>query len=111
MNVSKLLAPFMYASIWKRNTRYAFMIFFYRGRETHLNAFMIFFYKQREIHLHAFMFFSTHAVMLLQPAIYLLFFTRNRRARLCIKFEENIIEWLQYHKSLSAYNTLLRHRW
>jgi hypothetical protein len=44
--------------IWKRNTHYAFMIFFfYRGRETYLNAFMIFFYKRRETHLHAFMLF------------------------------------------------------
>jgi hypothetical protein len=36
--------------------------------------------------------------------------TRNESARLCIKLAENAIERLQHHTSLSAYNTLHRHR-
>jgi hypothetical protein len=38
---------------------------------------------------------------------YFYFRTRNGRARFCIKLEENAIEWLQHHTSLSSYNTLL----
>jgi hypothetical protein len=35
--------------------------------------------------------------------------THNGRGHLYIKLAENAIEWLQYHISLSAYNTLIQH--
>jgi hypothetical protein len=54
----------------------------------------------------------SHGKMLaLETDATILFFrTRNGSARLCIKLAENAIDRLQYHTSLSAYNTLHRHR-